>query len=430
MAKVVHGTNILPTTHPELAEQWHPTKNGNLKPTDVTAGSNKKVWWRHWCDHTESWHEWKRAVCEESHYAACPFCTGRKVLPGFNDLATTHPELAAEWHPTLNGDLKPSQISYGSEKKAWWLCPKCNRAWKASPNSRTNRPMLRSCPNCPSEWGTSFPEQALYFYLNKELSCKIENRAKVNLAGRIEELDIWIPRLNTAFEWDGLFFHAKRAEKDNEKDIQAAKAGIRLIRIVETTDERKNDEKIYCNVRKKKAANIEKAIIEALKRVDRQNPDIDLKRDGVQILARYKASNSSKSLATRFPELAKEWDYARNKGLLPSEISYGSSIEVWWKCPRCGRSYRKSSGSRTNPHTRNLKHCPYCPTTRGKASRKSVRCVETGIVYGSMTMAANKVSRSVSAITLACKKGTTCAGYHWRYESNKAEDAEQARTIT
>ena len=41
------GVNDLATKRPDLATEWHPTKNGDLKPTDVAAGSEKKAWWRH-----------------------------------------------------------------------------------------------------------------------------------------------------------------------------------------------------------------------------------------------------------------------------------------------------------------------------------------------------------------------------------------------
>ena len=52
-------------THPELAKQWHPTKNGDLTSQDVTAGSNKKARWRHWHEETQTWHEWERIVRDQ-----------------------------------------------------------------------------------------------------------------------------------------------------------------------------------------------------------------------------------------------------------------------------------------------------------------------------------------------------------------------------
>lgn len=46
----------LAETHPEIADQWHPKKNGVINPNDVFAGSNKKFWWK--CDRGED-HEWE-----------------------------------------------------------------------------------------------------------------------------------------------------------------------------------------------------------------------------------------------------------------------------------------------------------------------------------------------------------------------------------
>ena len=43
--KIWVGFNDLATVNPPLAQQWHPTRNGTLKPSDVTAYSSRKVWW-------------------------------------------------------------------------------------------------------------------------------------------------------------------------------------------------------------------------------------------------------------------------------------------------------------------------------------------------------------------------------------------------
>lgn len=68
------GYNDLETENPDLAEQWHPEKNGELTPKDVTAGSNRKVWWRHWCDDSQSWHEWRAPVKRRAEGSGCPIC--------------------------------------------------------------------------------------------------------------------------------------------------------------------------------------------------------------------------------------------------------------------------------------------------------------------------------------------------------------------
>ena len=119
------GFNDLATTNPELAAQWHPTKNGNLKPTQVTANSNRKVWWLlPYDDQSTGKHfdfEWEATISNRNSGAGCPFFNGSAVWTGFNDLATTNPELAAQWHPTKNGNLKPTQVTANSHKKVWWL---------------------------------------------------------------------------------------------------------------------------------------------------------------------------------------------------------------------------------------------------------------------------------------------------------------------
>jgi hypothetical protein len=83
----------LSVTHPELAAQWHPTRNGNLRPEDVTAGNNKKVWWK--CNVADD-HEWEATVSNRTLGTGCPCCAGKKVVPS-NCLATLYPEIAV--HP-------------------------------------------------------------------------------------------------------------------------------------------------------------------------------------------------------------------------------------------------------------------------------------------------------------------------------------------
>lgn len=141
--KVLRGFNDLATTHPDLAKQWHPTKNGDFAPSDAISGSAKRVWWR--CPACGG--EWRTSVALRINQdTGCPYCAGKKVLVGFNDLATTHPKIAAQWHPTKNGDLTPRDVADGSEKKVWWKCNRCGHEWKAAIASRARS--RRGCPKC------------------------------------------------------------------------------------------------------------------------------------------------------------------------------------------------------------------------------------------------------------------------------------------
>ena len=115
---VRQGINDMATTHPELANEFDMKKNSGVSPTDLIAGTNKKLWWKCGLGHS-----WKVSGNSRTTFkTGCPVCSGSVILAGFNDLATTHKELAFEWHPTLNGDLLPSQVSIGTHKKVWWLC--------------------------------------------------------------------------------------------------------------------------------------------------------------------------------------------------------------------------------------------------------------------------------------------------------------------
>lgn len=136
----ISGVNDLKTVNPTLAKEWNNKKNGRLKPSNVLPNSNKKVWWK-----CKEGHEWQAIIKDRSNGRGCPICTNRKILAGYNDLATTHPLLADQWNYVKNGDLKPTELSAGSGKKVWWVCPKCGYEWQATINNRSNG---TGCPNC------------------------------------------------------------------------------------------------------------------------------------------------------------------------------------------------------------------------------------------------------------------------------------------
>ena len=127
--------------YPELVTDWSDL-NGALQPNQVSYGSNKKVWWQGKCGHN-----WYGSVKNHGRGHGCPYCSGNKVMPGFNDLASQYPELVKEWSP-WNRQLKPYQISPKSNKKVWWDCRKCNHSWQARIADRTDG---HGCPSCAGE---------------------------------------------------------------------------------------------------------------------------------------------------------------------------------------------------------------------------------------------------------------------------------------
>lgn len=136
----IPGETDLATTHPEIAKEWHPTRNKSLTPLAVKAGTNKKVWWS--CPLGHEYEAPPSARTEK--LTGCPICSGKQILVGFNDLQTTHPEIAAQWHPSLNTPLTPSEVTPGSSKRVWWKCPH-GHEWITSISHRTNG---TGCPSC------------------------------------------------------------------------------------------------------------------------------------------------------------------------------------------------------------------------------------------------------------------------------------------
>lgn len=137
---VLEGFNDLATTHPQIAAQWHPEKNNVLRPEVIMSGSHSKAWWLGECGH--SWEAKIENRTRSGH--GCPYCAGQKVLQGFNDLTTTHPEIASVWHPTKN-ESAPTQFTAGSHQKVWWL-GSCGHEWDMQIQNHALQ--KQGCPYC------------------------------------------------------------------------------------------------------------------------------------------------------------------------------------------------------------------------------------------------------------------------------------------
>jgi predicted GIY-YIG superfamily endonuclease len=120
---------------PEIAAQAH-----GWNALEVTPNSHKKLEWIGKCSHTWT----ARPNDRVGHSSGCPYCApiSPRVLSGFNDLMTTHPEIAQEAH-----GWDPSSVTAGSGVKKEWL-GSCGHVWIVSPNQRTGHSSTRGCPLC------------------------------------------------------------------------------------------------------------------------------------------------------------------------------------------------------------------------------------------------------------------------------------------
>jgi hypothetical protein len=125
------GINDIATTHPDIAKELF-SSNGQ----SITAGSSRIVAWQCSQGHKYKTSPQKRINRENG----CPYCSGHRVLAGFNDLATTHPELSLQ-----ASGWDPKTVTRGSEKKCEWKCP-LGHKWKAAVYSRALGGV--NCPIC------------------------------------------------------------------------------------------------------------------------------------------------------------------------------------------------------------------------------------------------------------------------------------------
>ena len=121
-------SNCLSTLNPEIAKQWHPTKNGTLTPYDFTACSGKKVWWK--CPKGSD-HEWQAVISSRNKGFGCPICSNKKLAKS-NSLGSVNPKLAKEWHPTRNKELTPYDVLPSINRMIWWQCAiNPNHEWES-----------------------------------------------------------------------------------------------------------------------------------------------------------------------------------------------------------------------------------------------------------------------------------------------------------
>lgn len=131
----------LANVNPALAQEWDFQKNRNLTPHQILATSNKRFWWT--CK--KCGYSWRSTAYDRNNGHGCPACAGLTVYTGFNDLHTMRPKLITEWDYSKNTLFCPSEVSYRSNKKVWWICEECGYSWQAR---IADRSAGVGCPAC------------------------------------------------------------------------------------------------------------------------------------------------------------------------------------------------------------------------------------------------------------------------------------------
>ncbi|WP_165982369.1 zinc-ribbon domain-containing protein [Dankookia rubra] len=348
---------------PDVAVRWHPTKNGRLRPEDLRPRSQKQVWWR--CA-VNPGHEWPASVANMTATTGtgCPFCSGKRVTPKTN-LEALEPDIAAQWHPTRNGDLRPSQISRGSKKKVWWLCPvNPEHEWPAVVSARTGKNRT-GCPHC------FYQSSRNELRVLSEMSCLLPGvRHREAVHG--DEADVLVADLRIAFEYDGQFFHGgpKGASRDAEKQRRLTSNGYLLFRMRERPLPLLSERDVHVSGRllifQEMAAFVTKLLAHAELSAGARRTLEDYAAGGafvaearyLELLKNLRKPREGGSLAERRPDVAAEWHPTRNGGITPEDVAYASNAPAWWIC-RADPTHEWDAppAART---TGTMSGCPHC----------------------------------------------------------------------
>ncbi|MDY5668903.1 MAG: zinc-ribbon domain-containing protein [Bacilli bacterium] len=352
------GKNDLQTLFPEIAAEWDYDKNATV-PEKVSPRDTNIYWWKCKKGHPS----FARSVIHRvNRHDTCPYCSGRKVLTGFNDLQTLFPEISKEWDYEKNNGVLPSEVYAHTWKSYYWVCPKGHH-YRKKVYLRTHSIQSIDCPKCIKAHSTSFPEQALYYYAKQFYPDAINRYRGLTKSGL--ELDIYIPSWHIGIEYDGKPYHSSKEAKirEQQKYNICKRKSIRLIRVKEDDQasgifDDTADEVFYVKKRLNDADmnNFLISFFVDLTKwshnhfafyVDphskRKIPyyflgvDINIKRDRPKILEYL--IDEERSFGTLYPELAKNWDNDRNGSLTPFKFTPGSNYPAFFKCERCGESW-------------------------------------------------------------------------------------------
>lgn len=285
--RLLVGFNDLATTNPELVKEWHPTKNGDKTASDVMPGNTKRVWWQ--CAKGHEWSIYVRNRAKEGY--GCPFCSNKSVWAGFNDLATTHPDIAAEWDYEKNYPLKPTEVTFGKPMRVFWIGAVC---WHSYTSQVKHRVDGHGCSVCSghtvlvgfNDLATTFPEIAAEWH--------------PTLNGLITPQDI-TGGLKQHFYWLG-----KGCGHSWESSVGGRTKGGYGCH--------------FCS-------------------------------------GRYALAGFN-DLASQYPEVAATWHLTKNGAHKPQEITSGSSQRTWW-VGKCGHEWKASVSERTQG-----RGCPFCSNQR------------------------------------------------------------------
>lgn len=367
----IRGKTDLASQNPGLAKEWDMEKNGGLTPDMVTIKSGKKVWWKCFKGHS-----WAASVNDRSSGKGCPYCSGRRTLHGYNDLATLRPDIAAEWDHAKNENLDPEKVTLYSHKAVWWKCRR-GHSWHASVATRT---LGMGCPYCSgartiqgeNDLETLCPEVASKWDYEANGTLQPQSLSKYSM--RI----VWW-RCPAGHKWQ----RAVRAQVQHDicpvckaEKKQRTSIAVLYPDLLADWDWEKNDvkpENVQAGSAKKVWWRCFKGHSWEMEPRKRARGEGCPTCKGIRVLTGYN------DLATLRPDLASEWDWEKNGLRKPQMYTPYSGEKVYWQC-KMGHSWRASIGGRSAGHG-----CRICNRVLLPENNPVVKMLWAGDINGPLT---------------------------------------------
>lgn len=330
-------------TNPIFIKEWDNNKNG-CSIQDYSGPRKAKVWWK-----CHLGHSYDAQIYSREKGTGCPYCSGNKILTGYNDVVTLYPKI--EQYYSIDNTLTLNTLPPNSKELTLWNCPVCKYTFECPVysivKSYTQGKKSLRCPVCSgrkavpgiNDFATLYPDFLQYWDYDKNTILPSETRPQSRYEAwwKCENNHSYQKMMMTFIQSNQKCPHCltKKREKNKVKNHKRLHEYQLWYFDTDNIDEKYVSDKKHYQWKCPKKGHIFK---KPLNYMDFTCPACRVE---------------NKSLQTMYPELSKE--YSNNNELSPNQITYNSAKQVEWICQE-GHSWKAAVYARVNNKT----GCPHC----------------------------------------------------------------------
>lgn len=405
--KIILGKNDLFTSHPELREEW--SSANEIDPETIGAWSSKQALWR--CTEGED-HEYQSAVHSKAKGGKCVHCTMGKVLAGFNDLLTLEPQLAAE--VSAESPTQATEVTLGSTVKLLWSCPDYGHQYWTGVNDKVRG---RNCPYCAgkkvllgfNDFATKRPDLVPQWHPDNDFE---PTELTVGSAKKVK----WICPKDPSHVYESAVYRRKNrgcpycAGKKVAPNQSVFDAHPELLAEFSAKNAHRPQDL---------STGSSKPVLWECKRGHEWEQSCKNRAKhgyGCPVCSNKKLVVGVNDFATRFPHIAKEWDYQQNENA-PTDFMVGKGKKSWWKCPQ-GHSHYAENGNRIAGS-----QCPTCSKRVSRAESHIAQFVQDLLLDDLVLTSDRSIIRpfELDIVVPSRKVAVEFNGVYWRSEAQGKE---------